>query len=149
MGLFKAQIPMVPKETFWPADIVIAPTDPFASVPRAKDASQTTPYPPIQSGKRPAIAVFKVLEPSPKGNIHINYNGAQTVPIASSGLASDAIFELLQALLSRPSRTPLKVVPEKVKPHPPDPGINQACFLRVQCQTFRRRQLPYLSQSCF
>ena len=141
MGFFKAKEPMVSKETFWPADIIIPPANPLAFGLGAKDAPQATAYPAVQSWEGPLIAVFEVPEPPSKGHVHIGYDGAQALPIAASGFPSDGVFELLQALLARPSRTTLKVISEKIEPHTPNPGINQARFLRMQGQPFAHRQL--------
>ena len=115
MGIVQAKIPKVPKVLVWPADIVHAPTNAFAFVVAAQDASESASDPSIERLKGFPVAVLEIFKPSFARFIDVRNNRRHTAAIAASGLASDGVFELVQALLTRPAGAFLEMVSEKFK----------------------------------
>ncbi len=84
--------------------------------------------------------MFEVLKPAFQETIDVRDDLFQTVTVGASGLASNCVLEFLETFLSRPSVSPLKVIPQEVKPSLLR-GIYHVGLFRVKCQSVLRRPL--------
>jgi len=100
--------------------------------------SHTASDPAVKRRKRPLIAMFEILKPSLKRSIHVRRDDGQTVAIATPGLGTDGVFELLQTLLAGPSCASLKMVSEKVKTLTRKRGIHYAGLVGMQGECYPR-----------
>jgi hypothetical protein len=103
MGLYKVEKPMVPKELIRPALMIMSPANTFEPYTLSQDASNPASHPTVNRWKSPFFAMLEVLEPSSKGAIDIFDDHCRATAIAAPGLGADGIFELLEALASRPA----------------------------------------------
>jgi alanyl-tRNA synthetase len=136
MGIHKTEKPIFPKEFIWPAKMIHIATDtlgPLAALPQ--NAAQATSDPAIKRRKRPLMAVLEILKPSPKCAIYVRRNSCQTVAAAATGLGTNGVFELSQALLTGPTCASLEVIPEEVKSLTRKGGIYNAGLLWMQDQS--------------
>ena len=147
MGLHKTEKPMFPKEFIWPAKMIHIATDtlrPFAAFPQY--AAQSPPNPSVERRIRPLMAMFEILKPSLKRTIHICRNNGQPITVGATGVGTDDVLELPQALLARPTCASFEVVSEEVKPLTRHSGIHHAGLLGVQYKTPSCNQLMHLVQ---
>ena len=114
MGVFKAKELSSPKVSVRPAIMIIPSTYPFLLVPTSQDASQAASYLLIQAGKDSPAAMLEVLMPSSQGSVHPRDDAFQRLPVGSSHLLANGLFQFLQALLPRPSAPSLKMVSKEV-----------------------------------
>ena len=66
-------------------------------------------------GEREAMTVLEVLKPASQGPIQVGDDGLQALSVVTPGLGSNRVFELVQALLARPTLARFEVVTQKVK----------------------------------
>lgn len=132
MGLYKVEKPLFPKELIRPALMIMSSTNTFKPFALSQDTSNPASHPTIHRGERPFVAMFEVLEPSSKGAIDLFDDHCQAMAVAAPGLRADGVFELLEALPSRPASAFLKVVPKKVKSLSGNSDIHYSRLLRVQ-----------------
>ena len=135
MGLYKAEKSMIPKVCVWPALMVSASADSLQFMPLSQDTPQPPPYPTVQARKGPLIAMLEVPKPASEGSIDILDDPFHAVPITPLCLSVDRVFELLQAFLAGPSRTPFKMIPKEVKSFTGRLGIDHSGLLRMQGQS--------------
>ena len=135
MGVLKAEKPMIPKETIWPAIVVTPTTDPSTLRPFTKNRAQTTAYPSVYGRKGPLVAVLEIHKPTFESGVDVRDDDGQTVAVAPFGLGSDGVSELLHALLPGPSTTSLEVIPEEIEADTTNCCVHQTGFGRMQTQT--------------
>src|SRR3989441_3515425 len=116
MGLCKREQPLLRKESIGPA-LMIAPTPSPATAVAAllENAAQAHPDPLVQRLKRRVVAVFEICQPAFRDPIDARDDHLQALPIVAPGQDPDFVFQLLQALTPRPSKSALEVIPEKVE----------------------------------
>jgi hypothetical protein len=134
MGRLQIKQPMRVKVGIPPALMVgtSAPTSPaFAA---AQDAAQPHSDPAIQRRERPAIAVLEVFKPAPQGPVHSLDDSREALAVVAPGGSTYRLFQFPKALLARPSVTPFKVKPQKVKSAFLG-GIDDLCLPRMQQQS--------------
>jgi hypothetical protein len=149
MGLYKAEQPVIPKEAVRPALMIVSSTNTFEPYALAQDASNPASHPTVYRGKRPFVAMFEVLKPSPKGVIHLFDDRCQALAIAAPGLGADGVFELLETLPSRPARAFLKVISQKVKPLSGHCEIHNSRLPRMQGESSFKGQSLHCRQGLF
>src|SRR5947209_19285905 len=103
-------------------------------MPSAQDAPQALPYPAIHRFEHGVLAVFEVFKPASRAVIDIPDNIFQASGSAAVGPLAYGLFELIQALLARPSVASLEVVSQKVEPAFLA-GVDNARFGRMQRQS--------------
>ena len=112
--------------------MIMSPANALKPCALSQNASNPASYPTINRRKGPLVAMLKVFEPSPKGTIDLFDDHCQAMAIASPGLGTDGVFELLETFLSRSAGAPLKVVPKKVKSLSGGSDIHHSRLIRMQ-----------------
>lgn len=135
MGIVKAKIPKVLKVLVRPSDVILAPAYSSTFVVAAQDGPEPAPDPPVQWFKGFPMAVLEVFKPSFAGFIDVGDYNRHIAAIAAFRLASDSVFEFIQALPARPASTVFKMIPQKVEALSGLPGVNQNGFIRMQGQS--------------
>ena len=98
--------------------MISSPSTPFALVPFALDGSQPSSNPLVQLREDVSDAVFEISHPSPAGPVDLLNDLFHRAATGSPGFGPEAVFEFVQALLTRPSVAPLEVVAQKIKTSP-------------------------------
>ncbi len=139
MGCFHAEQPMLGEERVWPA--IVCPASTLVTVllvTLQENPPQAPPNPAIQvTEHRRVRGVLEVLKPPYTRPIDSRNDDLQTVAMRPRGLGPDRVFELLEALIPRPTLATLKVIAQEVEPFPVrihDPGLD-----RMQGQAGIRR----------
>src|SRR5271165_4124557 len=104
------------------------------SVSTAEDAPQALAYPAIHWPEHGVLAVLEVFKPASRGAVNFPDNIFQASGPAAVGLLAYGLFELIQALLARPTVASLEVVSQKVEPAFLA-GVHNARFGRMQRQS--------------
>ena len=88
---------------------------PRSLVPFAQDTSQPLPDPLIQRFERCPVAVFEISKPAGERAIDVLDDVFHSAGSKPWSLVAQGFFELVQALLSRPSIALFKMISEKVE----------------------------------
>ena len=81
----------------------------------AQQASQPAAYPSVEGAERRAVAVLEVGEPAPQHRVEAVDDRPQALPRGPSGLGSNAVLELRQALVARPAPAALEAIAQEVE----------------------------------
>src|SRR5206468_12992473 len=109
------------------------PAAPLLALAFAQDATQPHPEPLVQAGKRRPVAVLEVLQPAHQRLIDIRDDRLEALAVRAPGLGSDRVFQLLEALPTRPAIAALEVVAQEVGSTGLG-GINDPSLFRVERQ---------------
>src|SRR5258706_6170812 len=91
---------------------------PSAAAPTLVSFSQNAPEaatdPAIELGGDPDVTLLEVREPPLNCPVELADDRRQRVPIGPFGRRTDRVLELLKALLPRPAKPALEVIPQKI-----------------------------------
>src|SRR6266508_2743001 len=103
------------KVCIWPSLIIATSSASASPLSASQDASESHPNPAIYRSKDVVMTMFEVFKPAHQVSIQRGDDPFQALPVVAFGHATDAVFEFLQTLPSRPFLALLEMVSEKVK----------------------------------
>jgi hypothetical protein len=95
MGRNQGEQPALGKESTRPKLMIPASPATFPPSALAEDAAQPHSHPLIERRERRVVAVLEVCKPAPQGSVHGEDDRLQALPVATTGLRSEGVLELL------------------------------------------------------
>src|SRR5215469_1880707 len=94
----------------WPSDLIAFPSPAFAFILLAQDTAQASSRIAVDCFVNMRWAMFEIAKPTFQGSVQVQTDCSEAPAATAAGLAPYGVLELIQALLARPSGSPLKVV---------------------------------------